>query len=134
MPDYLLDTNHVTHLLSGTETMRQRLQATTTPDQKFGISVTVLSELFYAAYASARRDENLQALRAFLTDVVLWPFDELAAEEFGRIQAEQKSKGRPIPPLDAQIASVARLHHLTLLTADHHFQFIDNLAVENWLA
>jgi len=94
----------------------------------------VLSELFYAAYASQRRDENLQAVRAFITDIVLWPFDELAAEEFGHIQAEQKSKGRPIPPLDAQIASVARLHNLTLLTADHHFQFIDNLAVENWLA
>lgn len=134
MPDYLLDTNHVTHLLGGTETIRQRLQAMTTTGQKFGISVTVLSELFYAAYASQRRDENLQALRAFITDVVLWPFDESAAEEFGRIQAEQKSKGRPIPPLDAQIASVARLHHLTLLTADHHFQFIDNLTVENWLA
>lgn len=133
MPDYLLDTNHVTHLLGGTETMRQRVQATTITGQKFGISVTVLSELFYAAYASQRRDENLQALRALITNVVLWPFDALAAEEFGRIQAEQKSKGRPIPPLDAQIAAVARLHNLILLTADHHFQFIDNLASENWL-
>jgi len=134
MPDYLLDTNHITYLLGGSETLRQRIQAAATTGQRFGITVTVLGELFYASYASQRRDENLQALRAFVTDVVLWPFDEAAAEEFGRIQAEQKIKGRPIPPLDAQIAAVARLHNLTLLTGDHHFQFVEHLAVENWLA
>ena len=66
-------------------------------------------------------------------DIILWPFDERAAEEFGRIQAEQKAKGRPIPPLDAQIAAVARVHGLVLLTADHHFTFVDGIAVENWL-
>jgi predicted nucleic acid-binding protein len=43
------------------------------------------------------------------------------------------AKGRPVPPTDTQIAAVARLYHLTILTADHHFQYIDNLTVENWL-
>lgn len=95
--------------------------------------MTVLGELYYAAYASQRREENLRALRAFMADVIVWPFDEMAAQEFGRIQAEQKAKGRPVPPTDAQIAAVARLRHLTLLTADHHFQFVEGLALENWL-
>ena len=134
MPDYLLDTNHVTHLLGGAENLRQRVEASAVTGQKFGVAMTVVGELFYAAYASQRRDDNLRALRAFMDDIVVWPYDELAAEEFGRIQAEQKAKGRPVPPLDAQIAAVARLHSLILLTADHHFQFIGNLTVENWLA
>lgn len=134
MPDYLLDTNHATHLLAGSGALRQRLEAAATSGATFGVSMTVLGELFYAAHASRRRDENLQALRAFMADAVIWPYDEIAAEEFGRIQSEQKAKGRPIPPTDAQIAAVARLHGLTLLSADHHFQFIDNLTVENWLA
>lgn len=134
MTDYLIDTNHATHLLGGTESLRQRVQASTTTGDTFSLSVTVLGELYYAAYASQRRDENLQALRAFTADMLLLPFDEMAAEEFGRIQAEQKAKGRPIPPIDAQIASVARLHNLIVLTADHHFQFVDRLTVENWLA
>ena len=133
MPDYLLDTNHVTPLLGGSEALRQRLEAAAATGATFGISMTVLGELFYAAYASQRRDDNLQALRAVMADIVIWPYDEAAAEEFGRIQAEQKVKGRPIPPTDAQIAAVARLHNLILLTADHHFQFMDRLTVENWL-
>ena len=134
MPDYLLDTNHATHLLSGTKTLRERLEATAGSAQRLSISVTILGELFYAAYASQRREDNLRMLRAFMPDIIIWPYDERAAEEFGRIQGEQKAKGRPVPPLDAQIAAIARLQNLILLTADHHFQFIDNLVVENWLA
>ena len=53
---------------------------------------------------------------------------------FGLIQAEQKTKGRPIPPIDAQIAAVALLRNLVVLTADHHFEYVDRLTVENWLA
>lgn len=134
MPDYLLDTNHATHLLGGTKTLRARLETTAASGQRLSISVTILGELFYAAYASQRREDNLHMLRAFVTDILIWPYDEPAAEEFGRIQGEQKAKGRPVPPLDAQIAATARLHNLILLTADHHFQYIDNLMVENWLA
>jgi len=32
-----------------------------------------------------------------------------------------------------QIAAVARVHDLVLLTADHHFEFLDGVVVENWL-
>jgi tRNA(fMet)-specific endonuclease VapC len=133
MPDYLLDTNHVTHLLGGSVSLQQRVQTATTSGDTFGLSLTALGELYYAAYASRRREENLQAVRAFIEDMLLYPFDVAAAEEFGRLQAEQKAKGRPIPPLDAQIAAVARLHNLVVLTADHHFQHIGRLTVENWL-
>jgi tRNA(fMet)-specific endonuclease VapC len=133
MADYLLDTNHASRFLDGIEPLRSRIEAAGQAGHRFGISVTVLGELYFAVYASQRREENLQALHDFLGDVVLWPFTELAAQEFGIIQAEQKARGRPIPPLDAQIAAVARVHHLTLLTADRHFQFIHSLNVENWL-
>ena len=134
MPDYLLDTNHATHLLGGAESIRERVRAEATTGTRFSISMTVLGELFYAIYASQRRAENMRALRVFAADIVIWPFDEAAAEEFGRIQAEQKAKGRPVPALDAQIAAVARLHNLTILTADHHFQFIEGVILENWLS
>lgn len=97
--------------------------------------MTVLGELYYAAYASRRREENLDRLKAFLDAVRLWKFNRRAAEEFGRIQAEQKAKGKPIPPLDAQIAAVARVHGLMVLSAsaDVHFAWVDRLSVENWL-
>jgi tRNA(fMet)-specific endonuclease VapC len=133
MPDYLLDTNHATRLLSGSEALSRRLGSVAATDATYGIPVTVLGELFYAAYASERRQENLEALHNFISDIIVWPFDQSAADEFGKIQAEQKAKGRPIPPTDAQIASVARLHELIVLTADRHFGYIGGLKVENWL-
>lgn len=51
----------------------------------------------------------------------------------GRVQAEQKTKGRPIPSTDAQTAAVARLHELTVLTTDRHFGFVSGLTTANWL-
>lgn len=87
-----------------------RLHQAQADGDRFGVSVTVLGELYYAVYASQRRAENLRRLQALAGALLLWPFDALAAGEFGRIQAEQKAKGRPIPPLDAQIAAVARVN------------------------
>jgi len=134
MADYVLDTNHATWLLAGDESMLARLLQMQASGVQFGVTVTVLAELYYAVYASQRRQENLRRLQALAGALHLWPFDALAAEEFGRIQAEQKAKGRPIPPLDAQIAAVARLRDLILLTDDRHLRFVDGIRVENWRA
>ena len=134
MAEYLLDTNHASRLMAREEPVTSRLQEARAAGHRLGLSMPVLGELYYAVYASRRREENLQRLHDLLNALTLWPFDQLAAAEFGRIQAEQKAKGRPIPPLDAQIAAVARIHGLVLLTADRHFQFVDGVVVENWLA
>ncbi len=133
MPEYLLDTNHVTHLLAQNEHLVEKVRESASGEALFSISMTVLGELYFAVYASRQRDENLENLNLFLGEAALRAFDEAAAQEFGRIQAEQKKKGRPIPPMDAQIAAVCRVNGLILLTDDHHFQFVDDLAVENWL-
>lgn len=133
MADYLLDTNHASKLMAQEEPITSRIRQAQAVGNRFGISITVLGELYYGVYASQRRKENLNRVRALLNAFILWPLQEVAAEEFGRIQAEQKAKGRPIPPLDAQIAAVARVNALTLLTADRHFQFVDRLTIENWL-
>ncbi len=133
MSEFLLDTNHVTHLLAQNEHLVERVRESASREARFSISMTVLGELYFAVYASRRRDENLENLNLFLEEAALRAFDEAAAQEFGRIQAEQKKNGRPIPPMDAQIAAVCRVHGLILLSDDHHFQFVDNLTVENWL-
>jgi len=133
MTDYLVDTNHASKILEGEERLKTRLQKAKGTGNTFGISMTILGELYYAAYASQRKKENLTRLKTFLNSVILWEYDHPAAEEFGRIQAEQKAKGKPIPPSDAQIAAVARLHNLTILSDDQHFSFVSDLPVDNWL-
>ena len=132
MTNYLLDTNHASWLMAQREPIVTRMRQAQANGARFGVSVTVLGELYYVVYASQRSDENLRRLQALAGALLLWPFDALTAQEFGRIQAEQKAKGRPIPPLDAQIAAVARVNDLVILTDDRHFTFVDGIAVDNW--
>jgi len=99
------------------------------------MTTVALGELFYGAYYSRKVEENLARIRnIILPSFVIYRFDVAAAEEFGRIQAELRSKGRPIPIADVQIAAIARLHDMTLLTGDAHFSTVDGLRVEDWLA
>ena len=134
MAEYLLDTNHASRLMARDEPITSRVQRARAQGDQFGLSVTVLGELHYAVYASQRQEWNRRRLHEMVANYSVWPFDESAAEIFGRIRAEQRAIGRPIPPLDVQIAAVARVHGLVLLTADRHFQFVAGLTVENWLA
>lgn len=132
MAEYLLDTNHASRLMAQAEPITSRIRRSREGGDEFALSMTILGELYYAVYASQRRQENLRRLQALAQALRLWPYDEDAAEMFGRIQAEQKAAGRPIPPLDAQIAAVARTRGLILLTSDHHFQFVADIAIEDW--
>lgn len=133
MNNYLLDTNHASRLMSKNPEIINKLKEASQDDATFGISMTVLSELFFAVYASQHQQQNMTRLIQMLQALHLYEFDQTAAEEFGKIQAQQKAKGRPIPPMDVQIAAVAKQQDLTVLTSDKHFTFIDNLNVENWL-
>lgn len=133
MVRYLLDTNHASRLMGNDERIVARVRQAEKIDDEFSISMTIVGELYYAVYASRHHLRNLQRLTQLLNALQIYPFDRAAADEFGRIQAEQKAKGRPIPPLDAQIAAVARRHGMTVLTADRHFDMIDGAIVENWV-
>ena len=130
---YLFDTNHASNILEGNESLSLKVNALKNSGSRFGISVSILGELFFAVYASKRKEENLRQLKLFLEDVIIWDYDITAAEEFGKIQAEQKAKGKPIPSIDTQIAAVARIHNVTVLTTDQHFNLVDRLNIENWL-
>ena len=131
--DYLLDTNHASKILEGNKSLSLKVHALRNSGSRFGISMSILGELFFAVYASKRNEKNLRQLKLFLEDVILWNYDIAAAEEFGKIQAEQKAKGKPIPSIDAQIAALARIRNVTVLTTDQHFNFVDGLYRDNWL-
>ncbi len=61
-------------------------------------------------------------------------FDVLAAEEFGKIQAELRQIGKPTGELDAMIGAVARSRHDRLVTNNtKHFINISSLDLENWI-
>jgi tRNA(fMet)-specific endonuclease VapC len=85
------------------------------------------------AFNSARIAENTPAMAAAIDQFELWRFDERAAEEFGKIKADLRKKGRPIQDVDVQIAAIPNTNHLTLLSADGGFAAVEQLLIENWL-
>jgi predicted nucleic acid-binding protein len=81
MADYLLDTNHAAVAMAGESFFSARLSQYAKPDDQFYLSITVLAELYFAAYASCRRDQNLAHISFLLERVNLLAFDVTAAEE-----------------------------------------------------
>ena len=57
---------------------------------------------------------------------------EATAREYGRIKAELRAAGKPIPENDIWIAAQAREHGLPVATCDEHFKCVDGLTVLDW--
>ena len=53
------------------------------------------------------------------------------AERYARIYAYLRSQGRPIPTNDLWIAASAMEHGAELITLDHHFQNMPQIAIHH---
>ncbi len=110
------------------------LRALRTPGpDTFHIAMPSVGELWYMVYKSTQVEANTRKLENLLDSLVVLPYDEAAAREFGRLRAELYRVGRPIPSIDLQIAATAVGRRLTVLTSDAHFSNIPGLTLKNWL-
>jgi tRNA(fMet)-specific endonuclease VapC len=76
--------------------------------------------------------KNLEQL--ILPAVNILPFDSDAAFTYGKIRVELERKGIPLTHADLQIAAIALINDLVLVTGNiRHFARIDSLKVENWI-
>ncbi len=86
--------------------------------------------------AGARR----QALHRYLHEVVaqtlpILPYDAPAAAWHGGVRGQRERLGRPLAFADGQIAAIARIHGLVVVTANFaDFAGLEGVAVENWTA
>jgi tRNA(fMet)-specific endonuclease VapC len=93
----------------------------------------VKAELLYGAHRSARPDENLRTLDTLFQAFQSVPFDDVAAEHYGRIRAELAAQGTPIGPNDLLIAATALAYNLVLVTHNtREFSRVPGLIVEDW--
>ena len=75
----------------------------------------------------------LTGIEELRKDIGLLVYDEKCAEEFGKLRRILKRQGIAVNPLDVLIASVARVHNLTLVTNNTaDFQNIPGLRREDW--
>ena len=95
----------------------------------------VLGELIYGAERSgaAHRAGNLLRVEQLRVQYASIPFEDLAAEEYGRIRAHLATVGTPIGPNDLMIAAIALANQLTLVTHNTaEFSRVPGLTIEDW--
>ncbi|MYE32109.1 MAG: type II toxin-antitoxin system VapC family toxin [Chloroflexi bacterium] len=133
---YLLDTDTVSALTRRRPSEALLLRMATTAREDRTTSSITLSELLFGAHkAGARSTELVTRIRAALPRSPLIPFDDAAAEEYGRLRAHLEAQGTPIGQADTQIAAIALANDLTVVTGNvRHFERVPGLTVENWLA
>lgn len=101
---------------------------------RLNISTIALGELFAGAYMSAGTPKILAGIADLLQDVNIVPFDAACAEEFGKLRGILKRQGWGISPIDLQIAAVAIVHGLVVVTNNTaDFQQVPGLILEDWL-
>ncbi len=100
------------------------------------VSSVVLYELWYGVARSARRRENAERLRIFLSGQIgIVPFDEEDAASAGELRAALGTAGTPIGPYDPLIAAQALRSGTTLVTANvAEFARVRGLVWEDWTA
>ncbi len=132
---YLFDTDIISALMKGKGSAKllARLASVKKGDQAIS-SITVL-EIIYGAYRTADPQRFLALFEEKVLPVVdVLPFDDTAARLAGRIRAEREASGRPIAPMDLQIAATALASGRILVTGNvRHFSGIGSLDVQNWL-
>ncbi|MBM4311144.1 MAG: type II toxin-antitoxin system VapC family toxin [Deltaproteobacteria bacterium] len=99
-----------------------------------GISSITVAELLYGVEKSAMPDKNRDALDEFLAPFEIMPFDDRAAEVYGRIRAVLERKGTPIGSMDMLIAAHALSLGVMLVTNNaKEFKRVPHLQVANWV-
>ena len=133
MRRFLLDTGPAQDFINRRGRVQERADEERHRGNRIGICVTVLGELWSGIEGSLSRDRNAQRPRHALSRLVVWPYTNEAAKQFGRLFAELRRLGRPMQQIDIQIAAVAfSLGDCTVVSADHDLAAVPGLTVEKW--
>ena len=129
---YLLDTNVCIKILNNSNQSVVKKLAEQEPNN-INLCTVVEYELFYGAYRSGRKEENIKKVERFCSQFKVLNFDSKCAKIAGYIRAELNKKGTPIGVYDLQIASIAKAFDLILVTHNiSEFSRVDGLTYQDW--
>lgn len=132
---FLLNTNAVIALLKNEPAVfRKRLRRAIAKGSAVSVSSIVLYELWYGVARSARRRENAERLRVFLSGgIAVSAFAEEDAVTAGDLRAVLEAAGTPIGPYDLLIAAQALRSGATLVTTNaSEFARVPSLRWQDW--
>lgn len=129
---YLLDTNTCIRYING-RAPRIRERMNTMIDAEIAISAVTKGEMYAGSAKSQTPELSRRAQDVFFIRFTCLPFDEAAADAFGRVKAALEIAGTPIGAYDMQIAAIALVHGLIVVTHNtREFSRITGLQIEDW--
>jgi tRNA(fMet)-specific endonuclease VapC len=133
---YLLDTNVLSEPIKSHPDSHV-VRAIADRDGELATCSIVWHELCYGV-ARLAHSAKRRAIETYLEEAVraalpILPYDEAAADWHARERARLARRGRPPSAADGQIAAIARVNELTLITANtRDFRRFEGLKIEDW--
>ena len=134
MANYLLDTNHLSPLVTINHPLRQRFLEGQQVGDIFAVAVPAVTELLFGIGLLPRARQNLAEWHRLKSGLTIYDLDQVDAELAAELQLSLRRQGWQLETVDALIAAVALRYDLTLLTTDKDFVPIPQLKQENWQA
>ncbi len=130
MRRYLLDTGIMADCINRRLGVAERVDEARTRGDRVGTCWPVVGELWFGVERSVTKEANRDRLIRGLARIPKWPFEDVAAQHFGRIRHELGRAGRTMSVVDMQIAAFA-LGNCAVVTKDTDLSAVPGLPVEN---
>ena len=134
MSHYLLDTNHISPIVTASHPLRVKIISLIQRDVQFSIAMPSLTELLFGIATLPRARQNLTEWQILSFAFNYFDIGRPDAEYAAELQTSLRRQGWQLGTIDALIAAVALRFDLILLTTDNDFRQIPGLQTENWIA
>ncbi|MCW5850614.1 MAG: type II toxin-antitoxin system VapC family toxin [Anaerolineae bacterium] len=132
MANYLLDTNHLSPLVTQEHPLRKRVLERLAQDDTFAVPVPALAEFLFGISMAPRARQNMEEWERLKPDFGYHDATVPDAEQAANLQVLLRRRGWQLGTVYALIATVALRNNLVLLTTDRDFAAFPGLSTENW--
>lgn len=132
MTSYLLDTNHISPLVTIEHPLREKILLHLQAGDEFCITTSALSEFLFGIGSLPRAMRNFKEWERIRYDFKYYNIDPTDAEQAAKLRLTLRKRGWQLGLVDSLIAIIALRNDLTLLTTDKDFQGVPGLKIENW--
>jgi predicted nucleic acid-binding protein len=124
----IIDTDVLVDMLRGEEKTVKVISEFESRKRILSTTVINVFELYYGAYKSKKRLQNLNATRRLLERIIVLKMGSKSAEKAGQIYAELEAMGQTIGLRDLMVGAIAVSRGYTLITGNvKHMQKIKGL-------
>ena len=134
MTNYLLDTNHLSPLVTIGHPLRAVLHAQMQLGDQFALAAPAVNEFVFGIGIASRSVSNLREWKLIQKDFTSYDINAEIAEQAAYLRINLRRQGKQLEAIDSMIAIIVLRNDLTLLTTDKDFLAVPSLRQSNWLS